>query len=77
MLQQRPALREQRLDLAPQIFVVPASIGKKSGALARLALQGGVVNGLDLPPAFGGHDFKGWASDNSAVLEPGAQSKWR
>jgi hypothetical protein len=48
----RVSLRQQRLNLAPQLDIALACLVKKRTPLARLAFEGRVVELLDLLPAF-------------------------
>jgi len=51
----RDVLREQRLDLPQEFFILPANFGKIRGSLRGLPLASPVVQILDLPPALGVH----------------------
>ena len=46
-------VRKQRLDLSPQVFVPFGLCGEKPGAVARLSLDGRVVENSDPLPALG------------------------
>jgi hypothetical protein len=55
MVKPRATLAEQRFDLATQLLITLTGFAKKRTALARVALQGSVVQVLDLLPTFGCH----------------------
>ena len=51
----RAVLLEQRLDLAPELFVAAGRLGQKRGTLARLPLEDRFIEMSDPLPALGIH----------------------